>query len=102
MNIKKVIKNVYENVKNHNGGKVADYIPELACVDPNKFAVSVCDINGNTYHFGDSNDHFCLQSCSKPLSYCKAYDELGKDNLHKHVGYEPSGQSFNAFILNKN
>lgn len=102
MNIKKVIQNVYENVKNQNGGKVADYIPELACVDPNKFGVSVCDINGNTYHFGDSNDHFCLQSCSKPLSYCKAYDELGKDNLHKHVGYEPSGQSFNAFILNKN
>jgi glutaminase len=26
---------------------------------------------------------------------------LGKDELHKHVGYEPSGQSFNAFILNK-
>jgi glutaminase len=101
-NIKKIIQKVYDAVKNCNGGKVANYIPELACVDPNMFSVSVCDINGKVYNFGDCNTHFCLQSCSKPLSYCKAYDELGKDELHKHVGYEPSGQSFNAFILNKN
>lgn len=101
-NIKKIIQKVYDTVKKCNGGKVANYIPELACVDPNMFGVSVCDINGKVYNFGDCNTHFCLQSCSKPLSYCKAYDELGKDELHKHVGYEPSGQSFNAFILNKN
>jgi len=100
-NIKKIIQKVYDTVKKCNGGKVANYIPELACVDPNMFGVSVCDINGKVYNFGDCNTHFCLQSCSKPLSYCKAYDELGKDELHKHVGYEPSGQSFNAFILNK-
>lgn len=100
-NIKNIINKVYENVKNENGGKVADYIPELACIDPKLFGVSVCDINGNIYNFGDYEKHFCLQSCSKPLSYCKAYDELGKNELHKHVGYEPSGQAFNAFILNK-
>ena len=100
-NIKKIIKKVYDSVKNHNGGKVANYIPELAGVDPNLFGVSVCDIYGNIYNFGDHDKHFCLQSCSKPLSYCKAYDELGKEELHKHVGYEPSGQTFNAFILNK-
>ena len=101
-NIKNIINKVYENVKNENGGKVADYIPELACIDPKLFGVSVCDINGNIHNFGNYEKHFCLQSCSKPLSYCKAYDELGKNELHKHVGYEPSGQSFNAFILNKN
>jgi glutaminase len=101
-NIKKIIQKVFDSVKQHNGGKVADYIPELACIDPNMFGVSVCDTNGNIYNFGNHDKHFCLQSCSKPLSYCKAYDELGKEELHNHVGYEPSGQSFNAFILNKN
>lgn len=101
-NIKKIIQKVFDSVKQHNGGKVADYIPELACIDPSMFGVSVCDTNGNIYNFGNHDKHFCLQSCSKPLSYCKAYDELGKEELHKHVGYEPSGQSFNAFILNKN
>jgi len=101
-NIKKIIQKVFDSVKQHNGGKVADYIPELACIDPSMFGVSVCDTDGNIYNFGNHDKHFCLQSCSKPLSYCKAYDELGKEELHNHVGYEPSGQSFNAFILNKN
>lgn len=101
-NIKNIINKIYDNVKNVKGGKVADYIPELANVDGDLFAISVCDMNGNIYNFGDYEKHFCLQSCSKPLSYCKAYDEIGKENLHKCVGYEPSGQAFNAFILNKN
>ena len=101
-NIKNIINKIYDNVKNVKGGKVADYIPELANVDSDLFAISVCDMNGNIYNFGDYEKHFCLQSCSKPLSYCKAYDEIGKENLHKCVGYEPSGQAFNAFILNKN
>ena len=99
--IKNIIEKIFENIKNIKGGKIADYIPELACVDPNMFGISVCDVNGNIYNFGDYDKYFCLQSCSKPLSYCIAYDEIGKEELHKCVGYEPSGQAFNAFILNK-
>jgi glutaminase len=99
--IKNIVQKIFENVKNIEGGKIADYIPELACVDPNLFGISICDTNGNLYNFGDYDKYFCLQSCSKPLSYCIAYDEVGKEELHKCVGYEPSGQAFNAFILNK-
>ena len=99
---KNIVQKIYENLKNTEGGRIADYIPELASVDPSLFGISICDINGNIYNFGDYDKHFCLQSCSKPLSYCIAYDEVGKNELHKCVGYEPSGQAFNAFILNKN
>jgi glutaminase len=99
--IKKIITKIYNDLKDIEGGKVADYIPELACVKPEKFAISVCHVNGETFNIGDCESFFCLQSCSKPLSYCVAYDEIGKEELHKHVGYEPSGQAFNAFILNK-
>ena len=45
-------------------------------------------------------EHFCLQSCSKPLSYCIARELNNLKNVHNHVGYEPSGRSFNAFELN--
>lgn len=99
--MQEVIKKIFNDIKILNEGKVADYIPELAKVDPNKFAISVCKVNGEQFNIGDSNDYFCLQSCSKPLSYCIAHDILGRDELHKKVGYEPSGQAFNAFILNK-
>ena len=100
--IKKIVTKIFNELKSVNGGKVADYIPELACVKPEMFGISVCHVNGESFNIGDTNNFFCLQSCSKPLSYCIAYDEIGKEKLHKHVGYEPSGQAFNAFILNKN
>ena len=100
--IAKIIDKIYYELKDIDGGKVADYIPELACVNHDLFGISVCHVNGEIHNIGDCNKYFCLQSCSKPLSYCIAYDQNGKDELHKRVGYEPSGQAFNAFILNKN
>ena len=100
--IKEIVTKIYNELKSITGGAVADYIPELACVDKNLLGISVCHVNGEIFNIGDCDNYFGLQSCSKPLSYCIAYDELGKEYLHKHVGYEPSGQAFNAFILNKN
>ena len=43
---------------------------------------------------------FCLQSVSKTVSYCLALDEHGTEAVHRHVGREPSGQSFNELALN--
>ena len=100
-NIKETIHNIYNELKNNNEGKVADYIPELSKFDASNFGISVCTIKGDIYNIGDHDKRFCLQSCSKPLSYIIAHNLLGKEEIHKHVGYEPSGQSFNAFILNK-
>jgi len=99
--IEKLVNKLYNELKDITDGRVADYIPELASVDSNKFSISICDINGKRTNVGDYTDYFCLQSCSKPLSYCIAHDLLGRDEVHQHVGYEPSGQAFNAFILNK-
>lgn len=44
---------------------------------------------------------FCIQSCSKPITYALALEELGVDKVHTHVGREPSGEEFNALKLNK-
>ena len=100
-NLKNIINNIYNDLKSNNDGKVADYIPELSKFDSSNFGISVCTIKGEIFNIGDYEKRFCLQSCSKPLSYLIAHNILGKDEIHKHVGYEPSGQSFNAFILNK-
>jgi len=97
-----IIDDIYNILLKDVSGRVADYIPELASVDPSMFGVSVCMVDGKSLNKGNFDKYFCLQSCSKPLSYCIAHDMLGRDKLHEHVGYEPSGQSFNAFILNKN
>ena len=99
-NIKKYITSIYHELKDNNNGKVADYIPELSKVNPNNFGISVCTIKGEIFNIGDYETKFCLQSCSKPLSYLIAYNLLGKNKIHVCVGYEPSGQTYNAFILN--
>lgn len=33
--------------------------------------------------------------------YCAACEELGIDEVHRHVGREPSGREFNAFTLSR-
>ena len=90
----------YSNLKNMTNGKVADYIPQLAKNSPDSFAISVCTVDGKLFNIGDFKTHFSIQSCSKPFMYCYARLLHGLEKVHSHVGYEPSGASFNAFVLN--
>ena len=85
----------------NNSGKVADYIPELAKKNPNDFGVSICSIDGQRLNFGNCKTLFSVQSCSKPITYALALEDLGPQIVHKHVGHEPSGVAFNAICLNK-
>lgn len=91
---------MFERVAKDEGGRVADYIPQLARVSGEHFAVAVCTIDGQTFEFGDAEEQFTLQSSCKPLLYCAALEELGQDKVHAHVGREPSGLSFNELSLN--
>src|SRR5262252_5451327 len=81
-------------------GSVADYIPQLKRVDPDQLAISVCTVDGQRFSIGDATAAFCLQSVSKTVSYCLALDEHGTEAVHRHVGREPSGRSFNELALN--
>ena len=99
--LEQYLRDIYIEINKMNGGSVANYIPQLAKVNPDLFAISVCTVNGELINIGDHDIDFCLQSCSKPLSYCIAHETMGSDYVHSRVGYEPSGQSFNAFVLNK-
>ncbi|KIH51386.1 glutaminase, partial [Ancylostoma duodenale] len=42
------------------------------------------------------------QSVSKPFTYALVHDELGPEELHSHVGQEPSGRLFNDISLDHN
>lgn len=94
------IREIFETVRSNRSGKVADYIPELGRVDPEKYALSVTTVSGQRYALGDSQTPFCLQSTSKPITYCLALEEHGREKVHEHVGQEPSGRGFNELSLN--
>ena len=79
-------------------GKVADYIPALADVDPNKIAIAVTGADGHTIGAGDYLEPFSIQSISKVFSLTLALSLYSEDELWSRVGNEPSGQSFNSLV----
>jgi glutaminase len=83
-----------------HGGRCADYIPILAASDPRKFAVSVTTVDGQRMHLGDASADVTLQSCMKPFLYSIAAEDAGLESVHRFVGYEPSGMTFNEVTLN--
>lgn len=90
---------LFEQVKPHNEGKVADYIPQLGRVNPELFGMAFCTIDNQQFHRGDADQDFCIQSCCKPINYALALEEHGENQVHRYVGREPSGRGFNELAL---
>jgi len=87
---------VYDRCASVAEGAVADYIPELARVDPDRFGIALATMDGLLWSRGDAEHEFTMQSVSKAFSYCLALELLGRDEVLRHVGVEPSGDAFNA------
>ncbi|MFD1156860.1 glutaminase [Roseovarius aestuarii] len=79
-------------------GRVADYIPELAGVDPDQFAVAVAMPGKPILIAGDAHKPFSIQSVSKVFTLALALGKVG-DQLWQRVGREPSGQAFDSVVL---
>jgi glutaminase len=78
-------------------GEVADYISELAGVDPNSFGLVVIDAAGNVFVGGDGDVPFSIQSISKVFTLTLALGKIG-NRLWERVGREPSGSPFNSIV----
>ncbi len=93
-----LLDNIYQEVFPMLGqGKVADYIPALACVEPRQFGIAICDNEGNVYTVGDAEVPFSIQSISKVFNLVLAINHYG-DGLWDRVGCEPSGLPFNSLV----
>jgi glutaminase len=78
-------------------GRIADYIPDLAAVDPRQFGIAVVDADGRTFLAGDATTRFSVQSITKVFSLTMALGTTG-DALWHRVGREPSGTAFNSIV----
>lgn len=77
-------------------GAVADYIPQLAKADPERFGIATVSIAGHSYGGGDHRYPFTIQSISKPFVYALALQQLGIEAVCERIGVEPSGEAFNG------
>lgn len=78
-------------------GKVADYIPQLARVDPRRFGLAVVTLEGAEHTIGDADLPFSIQSISKTLMLTLALGKHG-EGVWSRVGREPSGSAFNSIV----
>ncbi|GAB3581014.1 glutaminase [Calidifontibacter terrae] len=84
------------------GGATADYIPELANVDPTMFGIALTTADGRTYDSGDADTLFTIQSVSKAFVYALAIRDRGLEEVLERIDVEPSGEAFNELSLERN
>lgn len=78
-------------------GRVADYIPALARVSPERFGMVLVTLEGEPLTSGDWQVPFSIQSISKLFTLTRVLARDG-DTLWRRVGREPSGNPFNSLI----
>lgn len=78
-------------------GTVASYIPQLACVKPEQFSISVALPDGSVFSAGCAQTLFSIQSISKVFTLTLALGKLG-ERVWNRVGREPSGDPFNSIV----
>lgn len=77
--IQAIVDSIYDSMVPRLGeGKVADYIPELAKVDPNQFGIAITTVDGTTYTAGNALTPFSIQSISKVFMLTLALGKAGE------------------------
>lgn len=99
--LREVLREIYDRYAAVDDGKVADYIPELAKANPRWFGISIITADGQVFEVGDCQQMFTIQSISKPFVYGLALEDHGLDHVLKKVGVEPTGEAFNAIVLDE-
>ncbi|MEO0433235.1 MAG: glutaminase A [Cyanobacteria bacterium J06656_5] len=84
-----------------NDGDVADYIPELALAKPEWFGICVVTSDGQVFEVGDCDQLFTIQSISKAFVFGLALEDHGRDYVNSKVSVEPTGEAFNAIVLDE-
>ena len=93
-----VVQEAYELCKKEKGGKNADYIPYLASVDSNLFAIAICLPDGEIIEAGDSSYQFGIESVSKVATALLVLKEYGANTIMDMIGADATGMPFNSIM----
>ncbi|WP_375154373.1 glutaminase A [Nocardia cyriacigeorgica] len=97
--VARILDEVYRQYRDEDSGAPADYIPELAAVQPDSFGLCLATADGLRYGVGDMDAPFTIQSISKPFTYALALADRGVELVDGRIDVEPSGEPFNEISL---
>jgi glutaminase len=92
------IDNAYAKNKNLKEGKNADYIKELARVDPNIYGIAIVTVDGQIFTKGDLNSRVSIQSISKVFTMARVIEEQGPQAVMDKIGVDATGMKFNSIV----
>jgi glutaminase len=88
----------YNKFRGVTQGKNADYIRELANVDPNIFGIALVTTKGKIFLKGDCTSMVSIQSVSKAFVTAQVIEELGHQTLQDKIGVDATGLKFNSIV----
>lgn len=97
--LNQILQDVHDQLLPEHGGEVATYIPALGEADPEHFGLAIVTAGGEVFTAGNADTPFTIQSVSKPFTLALALNTCGPERTFRHVGTEPSGDSFNSVVL---
>jgi len=97
-NIEKILKEAYDKFKDVKEGANADYIKELATVDPKIFGIALVTTDGQVYTMGDIKSMVSIQSVSKVFTLAKVIEEQGHQSVQDKIGVDATGEVFNSIV----
>jgi glutaminase len=93
----RLVDEAHAKYKGLTEGKNADYIPILATIPSDLFAVVIVDgSDGRVYQAGDADYKFSIQSVSKPFTAALVMAQQGPQAIRDKIGVEPTGLPFNS------
>ena len=96
--LQRVVDEAHAKFKDLKDGKNADYIPILATIPSELFAVVIVTKDGRVFSAGDADYAFAIESVSKPFNASLVMQEQGPQAVFDKIGVEPTGLPFNSKI----
>jgi glutaminase len=94
--IEEVLNDAYAKFKDLKEGKNADYIKELANVDPDIYGIAIVTTDGKIYTKGDITSMVSIQSVSKVFTMAQVIEDQGAQAVQYKIGVDATGQVFNS------
>ncbi len=96
--VRTTMEEAYKQVKKDESGKNADYIPYLAGVDSDLFAITICLPSGEIFGIGDVGYKFGIESISKVSTALLVMQQHSAEDILDKIGADATGLPFNSIM----